>query len=299
MSTRQQLDAYQSFVERYAAALSQQRNPPRQVSSMGFGALAITDGSPTVAAPQAAGAFAAVPSAPVSPATVPTPLSSGQQEVRPAPVGPSQAPGQFATVVEIEDDDEEAVGDVQMDGDRRGEEMDVVVEGDEEKGGADDDDEMGDVVDGEETGGVDDGEGMGGVDDVEEADDRAARVAALKALSPIRIIRGSPELRIYGQYSDGNKRVEYAHHLEQVKAEKRRRSSPAQDETPLPSAKRTKGTRSSPSPDLEEMSPPPVKETGSARKASLREQERLWKLFTDERERWEVASVEESCDRCR
>ncbi|RXK39271.1 hypothetical protein M231_03491 [Tremella mesenterica] len=51
MSTRQQLDAYQSFVERYAAALSQQRNTPRQVSSMGFGALAITDGSPSVAAP--------------------------------------------------------------------------------------------------------------------------------------------------------------------------------------------------------------------------------------------------------
>ncbi|RXK38860.1 hypothetical protein M231_03809, partial [Tremella mesenterica] len=159
----------------------------------------------------------------------------------------------------------------------------------------DSDDEMDDVVDGEETGGVDDGEVMAGVDDVEEADDRAARVAALKALSPIRITRGSPELRITSQYSDGNKRVEYAHHLEQVKAEKRPRSSPNQDEPLFPSAKRTKGTRSSPPSGLEEVSPSPTKEP----KRSLREQERLWKLFTDERERWEVASIDESCDRCR
>ncbi|RXK41280.1 hypothetical protein M231_01430 [Tremella mesenterica] len=163
----------------------------------------------------------------------------------------------------------------------------------------DSDEDMDDVVDGEETGGAGDDEEMGNVDDVEEASDRAARVAALKALSPIRITRGSPEARITGQYSDGNKRVEYAHHLERIKAEKCRRSSPNQDEPLFPSAKRTKGTRSSPSSDLEEVSPSPTKEPGSACKASLREQERLWKLFTDERERWEVASVEESCDRCR
>ncbi|RXK41884.1 hypothetical protein M231_00883 [Tremella mesenterica] len=241
---------------------------------MGLGALTITDGSPFVAAPPDAGASAAAPSSAEFPITAPTPLSSGQQEARPAPVGPSQASGQSATVVEIDDDDED---------------MDIV----------DSDDEMDDVVDGEETGGVDDGEVMGGVDDVEEADDRATRVAALKALSPIRITRGSPELRITGQYFDGNKRVEYAHHLEQVKAEKRRRSSPNQDEPLFPSAKRTKGTRSLPPSDLEEVSPSPTKEPGSARKASLREQDRLWKLFIDERERWEVASIDESCDRCR
>ncbi|EIW72058.1 hypothetical protein TREMEDRAFT_58210 [Tremella mesenterica DSM 1558] len=262
MTSQPELNAYRVFVERFTSALSQQGTFPRQVSSMGLGALTITDGSPFVAAPPDAGASAAAPSSAESPVVAPTPLSSGQQEVRPAPVGPSQALGHSATVVEIDDD----------------EEMDVVNS----------DAEMDDVVNDETTGGAGDDEEMGDVDDVEEADDRAARVAALKALSPIRITRGSPELRITSQYSDGNKRVEYAHHLERIKAEKRRRLSPAQDKTPLPSAKRTTGTRSSPSPDLEEESPPPAKEPGSARKASLREQERLWnrEIITYGRKKW-------------
>ncbi|EIW71006.1 hypothetical protein TREMEDRAFT_59949 [Tremella mesenterica DSM 1558] len=187
MSTRPQLDTYQSFMDRFTAALSQQGNSPRQVSSMGFGALAITDGSPSVAAPPAVGAPAAVPSPAVSPAMAAIPLSSGQQEVRPAPVGPSQASGQSATVVGIDDDDEE---------------MDVV----------DSDEEMGDVVDGEETGGADDEEGMGDEDeemydidlgDQELFEDRDGWLAEVGAFSrtfsvvlsvPVRVIKGSPEL---------------------------------------------------------------------------------------------------------
>ncbi|EIW71912.1 hypothetical protein TREMEDRAFT_58046 [Tremella mesenterica DSM 1558] len=292
MTSRSELDAYRVFVERFTSALSQQGNSPRQVSSMGLGALTITDGSPFVAGPSDAGASAVAPSSAESPIVAPTPLSSGQQEARPAPVGPSQASGQSATVVEIGDDDED---------------MDIV----------DSDDEMDDVVDGGETGGVDDGEGMGDVDeetyDVDLGDqelfkDRDGCLAELAALSrtfpvalpvPIRVVEGSPELRVTVQNSNGRKRVAYMDKLAEVKSEKRRRSPSVHGETPLPSAKRTKGTRSQPSPDLEEVFPSSAKEPGSARKTLLREQERLWKLFEDERERWEVASIEESCDRCR
>ncbi|EIW70380.1 hypothetical protein TREMEDRAFT_60875 [Tremella mesenterica DSM 1558] len=298
MTSRPEFNAYRIFVDRFTAvhkstrAISQQGNSPRQDSSMGFGALAITDGSPSVAAPPAAGPSAAVPSAAVSPAMAPTSLSSGQQEARPAPVGPSQASGQSATVVEIDDD---------------GEEMDVV----------DSDEEMTGVVDDEETGGADDGEGMGDVDeemyDIDLGDqelfkDRDGWLAELGGLSrtfpvalpvSIRVIEGSPELRVTIQSSNGRKRVAYMAKLVEVKSEKRRRSPSVHDDPPLPSAKRAKGTPSRPSPVLREVSPPPAKEPGSARKASLREQERLWKLFEDKRERWEVVSIEESCDRCR
>ncbi|EIW66598.1 hypothetical protein TREMEDRAFT_65467 [Tremella mesenterica DSM 1558] len=216
MSTRPQLDAYQSFMDRFTAALSQQGNTPRQVLSMGFGSPAITNGSPSVATPPAAGASAAVPSAPVSPATALTPLSLGQQEVRPAPVGPSQALGQSATVVEIDDDDEEMEV---VDSD---EEMSDDVDA-EETGGASDEEEMDDVVDDGELGAGAENDGTGVVDVSGEVVfvDRAAWVAELKALSPIRITRGSPEAHITSQYSDGDKRVEYAHNLEGIKAEKR------------------------------------------------------------------------------
>ncbi|EIW73233.1 hypothetical protein TREMEDRAFT_59400 [Tremella mesenterica DSM 1558] len=139
MTSRSELDAYRVFVERFTSALSQQGNSPRQVSSMGLGALTITDGSPFVAAPPDAGASAAAPSSAESPVVASTPLSSGQQEDRPAPVGPSQALGQSATVVEIDDDEEMVVVDSDED-------MDDVVDG-EETGGAGDDEEMGDVDD--------------------------------------------------------------------------------------------------------------------------------------------------------
>ncbi|RXK39623.1 hypothetical protein M231_03125 [Tremella mesenterica] len=140
MSSRPEYDAYRSFVDCFSAALAQQGNSPRQVSSMGFGALAITDGSPSAAA-----ASAAVPSATASPVAVTTPLSSGQQEVRPAPVGLPHPSGRTATVVEI-DDDEEMDGDEEVVGDRRGEETGVLVD-DGETGSAGDDDEMGEEED--------------------------------------------------------------------------------------------------------------------------------------------------------
>ncbi|EIW70939.1 hypothetical protein TREMEDRAFT_61453 [Tremella mesenterica DSM 1558] len=263
MTSRPEFDAYRVFLDRFTAVLSQQGNSPRQVSSMGIGALAITDGLPSVAAPPAARASAAVPSATVSPAMAPTSLSSGQQEARPAPVGPLQASGQSATVVEIDDD---------------GEEMDVV----------DSDEEMTDVVDDEETGGADDGERMGKVDeemyDIDLGDqelfkDRDGWLAELGGLSrtfpvalpvPIRVIEGSPKLCVTLQSSNRRKRVAYMAKLA---------------ESAFACAERSV-SRS-------------AKEPGSACKALLREQERLWKLFEDERERWEVASIEESCDRCR
>ncbi|EIW69782.1 hypothetical protein TREMEDRAFT_61549 [Tremella mesenterica DSM 1558] len=283
MSTRQQLDAYQAFMDRFAATLSQQRDTPRQVSSMGFGALAITDGSPSVGAP-VTGAPAAVPSVPVSPATAPTPLSSGQQEVRPAPVGPSQPSGQSATVVEIDDDDEE------MDVVSSDEETGDVV-GDERTGGAGgDDEEMGDVD--EETYDVDLG-------DEELFEDRDGWLSELNALSPVREVDGSPEVRVRVLSSNGKKRLAYMAKLDEVKVKKRRRLSSAQGNVRPSSAKRTEVTRSRSPSVLGEKSPSPTKEPGSARKVSLREQDRLWKLFVDERERWEVASPDESCDRCR
>ncbi|EIW68901.1 hypothetical protein TREMEDRAFT_62618 [Tremella mesenterica DSM 1558] len=100
------------------------------------------------------------------------------------------------------------LGALEMDVVNSDEEMDDVVD-DEKTGGAGDDEEMGDVDDIKETGGVVDDEDTGLLDVSGElaSVDRAARVAELKALSPIRITRGSPEARIIGQYSDGNKRI--------------------------------------------------------------------------------------------
>ncbi|EIW67217.1 hypothetical protein TREMEDRAFT_64461 [Tremella mesenterica DSM 1558] len=226
MTSRSELDAYRSLADRFTAArkptragFSQQGNSPRQVLSMGFGALAITDGSPSVAAPvvapPAAAASVVVPPIAVSPVAALTPLSTGQQDVRPAPVGLPQTPGHSATVVEIDDDDEE------MGGDDRDKEMDDVL--------------------------------------------------FVKSRGP---------------------------KLDEVKSEKRRWSSPTQGEVRPPSAKQAKDTRSRSPSVLDEVSPSPAKEPGSARKALMREQERLWKLFSNKRERWEVASVDESCDRC-
>ncbi|RXK40383.1 hypothetical protein M231_02366 [Tremella mesenterica] len=270
MTSRSELDAYRSLADHFTAALSQQGNSPRQVLSMGFGALAITDGSPSVAAPvvapPAAAASVVVPPIAVSPVAALTPLSTGQQDVRPAPVGLPQTPGHSATVVEIDDDDEE------MGGDDHDKEMDDVV-GDEESGGVDDVEEMGDVD--EETYDIDLG-------DKELFEDRDGWVAELNALS--RTITLFVKSR-------GPK-------LDEVKSEKRRWSSPTQGEVRPPSAKQAKDTRSRSPSVLDEVSPSPAKEPGSARKALMREQERLWKLFSNKRERWEVASVDESCDRC-
>ncbi|EIW71216.1 hypothetical protein TREMEDRAFT_60149 [Tremella mesenterica DSM 1558] len=268
MSSRPELNAHKFFADRFAAVLAQQGNSPRHVSSMGFGALAITDGSPSAAA-----ASAAVPSATASPVAVTTPLSSGQQEVRPAPVGLPHPSGRTATVVEIDDDDDE-----EMDGARRGEETGVLVD-DGEKGGADEDDEMGEVDEDEEILSVDLG-------DPALFEDRETWVSELEKLSPT---------------SFGKKRVAYQEKMDalaEIKAEKRRRSPSAHDEVTPPSAKRVKEAPRS-STGQAELFPSPSHEPGSARKASLREQDRLWKLFIDERERWEVASIEESCDRCR
>ncbi|EIW65534.1 hypothetical protein TREMEDRAFT_66445 [Tremella mesenterica DSM 1558] len=220
MSSRPELNAHKFFADRFAAVLAQQGNSPRQVSSMGFGALAITDGSPSAAA-----ASAAVPSAPASPAAVTTPLSSGQQEVRPAPVGPLQASGQSATVVEIDDDDEEMDGDEEVVGVRRGEETGVLVD-DGETGGADDDDEMGEVDEDEEILSVDLG-------DPALFEDRETWVSELEKLSPVRDNEGSPEFRVRLQTSFGKKRVAYREKMDtlaEIKAEKRRRSPSAHDE---------------------------------------------------------------------
>ncbi|EIW68854.1 hypothetical protein TREMEDRAFT_63322 [Tremella mesenterica DSM 1558] len=283
MSSRPELNAHKFFADRFAAVLAQQGNSPRHVSSMGFGALAITDGSPSAAA-----ASAAVPSATASPVAVTTPLSSGQQEVRPAPVGLPHPSGRTATVVEIDDDDDE-----EMDGARRGEETGVLVD-DGEKGGADEDDEMGAVDEDEEILSVDLG-------DPALFEDRETWVSELEKLSPVRDNEGSPEFRVRLQTSFGKKRVAYQEKMDalaEIKAEKRRRSPSAHDEVTPPSAKRVKETPRS-STGQAELFPSPSHEPGSARKASLREQDRLWKLFIDERERWEVASIEESCDRCR
>ncbi|RXK36328.1 hypothetical protein M231_06413 [Tremella mesenterica] len=283
MSSRPELNAHKFFADRFAAVLAQQGNSPRQVSSMGFGALAITDGSPFAAA-----ASAAVPSATASPVAVTTSLSSGQQEVRPAPVGLSHTSGRTATVVEIDDDDEEMDGGEEVVGDRRGEETGVLV-GDGETGGADDDDEMGEEE--EESFDIDLG-------DEELFEDRDGWLAELRALSPVRVTEGSPELRVKILGSNGRKQLAYMEKLAEVKSEKRRRSPSAHDEVTPPSAKRVKETPRS-STGQAELFPSPSHEPGSARKASLREQDRLWKLFIDERERWEVASIDESCDRCR
>ncbi|EIW70176.1 hypothetical protein TREMEDRAFT_61940 [Tremella mesenterica DSM 1558] len=272
MSSRPELNAHNFFADRFAAVLAQQGNSPRQVSSMGFGALAITDGSPSAAA-----ASAAVPSATASPAAVTTPLSSGQQEVRPAPVGPLQALGQSATVVEIDDDDEEMDGDEEVAGVRRGEETGVLVD-DGETGGADDDDEMGEVDEDEEILSVDLG-------DPALFEDRETWVSDLEKLS--HFFR--EETGCVQEKMDA---------LAEFKAKKRRRSPSAHDEVTPPSVKRVKETLRS-STGQAELFPSPSHEPGSARKASLREQDRLWKLFIDERERWEVASIDESCDRCR
>ncbi|RXK40305.1 hypothetical protein M231_02419 [Tremella mesenterica] len=81
-----------------------------------------------------------------------------------------------------------------------------------------------------------------------------------------------------------------------MKSKKRCRSPSAHDEVTPPSAKRVKETPWS-STGLAGLSPSTPHEPGSACKASLREQERLWQLFSNERERWEVASIDESCDR--
>ncbi|EIW73011.1 hypothetical protein TREMEDRAFT_59173 [Tremella mesenterica DSM 1558] len=272
-------DAYRSFVDRFSAALSQQRNTPRQVLSMGLGALAITDGSPSAAA-----ASAVAPSVAVPPAEATAPLSFGQQEVRPAPVGLLQTPGCTATVVEINDDDEmmvsdeETDGDEEMDGDRCGEEMDV---------GVDDGGEMGEEDD--ESFDID----LGGE---ELCEDRDEWLAELRTLGPVRVTKGSPELCVRMLGSNGKKQVAYMAKLAEVKSEKRRCSPSVHDEVTPPSAKRVKETPRS-FPGQAEPSPPTSHETGSARKASLRAQERLWQKFIDERERWEVASIDESCDR--
>ncbi|EIW66780.1 hypothetical protein TREMEDRAFT_65180 [Tremella mesenterica DSM 1558] len=283
MSSRPELNAYKFFADRYAAVLAQEGNSPRHVSSMGFGALAITDGSPSAAA-----ASAAVPSATASPVAVTTSLSSGQQEVRPAPVGLPHPSGRTATVVEINDDDDE-----EMDGVRCGEEMDVLVD-DGEKGGADEDDEMGEVDEDEEILSV-------GLGDPALFEDRETWVSEMEKLSPVRDNEGSPEFRVRLQTSFGKKRVAYQEKMEalaEIKAEKHRHSPFAHDEVSPPSAKRVKETPRS-STGQAELFPSPSHEPGSARKASLREQDRLWQLFIDERERWEVTSIDESCDRCR
>ncbi|RXK37829.1 hypothetical protein M231_04919 [Tremella mesenterica] len=241
----------------------------------------ITVGLPSAVAPPVAAPSIVAPPVAISPAAAPTLLSPGQQEVRPAPVGPSQTPGRSATVVEIDDDDEE------MDGVNSDKDMDD-VDDDEGTGDADDDEGMGDVD--EETFDIDRG-------DEELFEDRDDWVAELAALT-VRVVKGYPELRVMMLGSNGKKRVAYMAKLSQVKSEKHRRSASAHNKVPPPSAKRVKGTPQSLS-DLEEMSPPTPHETGSACKLSLREQERLWKLFAAERERWEIASVEDSCDRCR
>ncbi|EIW69996.1 hypothetical protein TREMEDRAFT_61761 [Tremella mesenterica DSM 1558] len=283
MSSRPELNTHKFFADRFAAVLAQQGNSPRHVSSMGFGALAITDGSPSAAA-----VSAAVPSATASPVAVTTPLSSGQQEVRPAPVGLPHTSGRTATVVEIDDDDDE-----EMDGVRRGEETGVLVD-DGEKGGADEDEEMGELDEDEEILSVDLG-------DPALFEDREMWVSELEKLSPVRDNEGSPEFRVRLQTSFGKKRVAYQEKMDalaEIKAEKRCRSPSAHNEVTSPSAKRVKETPRS-STGQAELFPSPSHEPGSARKASLREQDRLWQLFIDERERWEVASIDESCDRCR
>ncbi|EIW73599.1 hypothetical protein TREMEDRAFT_59773 [Tremella mesenterica DSM 1558] len=153
----------------------------------------------------------------------------------------------------------------------------------------DEDDEMGEVDEDEENLSVDLG-------DPALFEDREMWVSELEKLSPVRDNEGSPEFRVRLQTSFGKKRVAYQEKMDalaEIKAEKRCRSPSAHEEVTPPSAKRVKETPRF-STGQAELFPSPSHEPGSARKASLREQDRLWKLFIDERERWEVASIDES-----
>ncbi|RXK37815.1 hypothetical protein M231_04905 [Tremella mesenterica] len=250
MASDRDLNIGKAFEETLCSTLARMSAPsPRQVSSIGLGSLAITDGS---ASPAAAGTSVGVAPTPSS-----VPASLSQHEAQPARPGLSPTLGRTTTVVEIGSDEDEDMGE----GER--------VEADDEMEGGEDMPE----------------DGGSKVSDT-------SLVARIRAMSPIHIDeKGSPEIYVRGQNSNGYVHVAYYKEQARVKAEKeqkRGRTSDTVDNAPPPSAIKAKGARPSSSTSGQAGSP-----------RTVRDKNTLWNLFAAERDQWEVCSVEESCDRCR
>ncbi|EIW71784.1 hypothetical protein TREMEDRAFT_60699 [Tremella mesenterica DSM 1558] len=250
MASDRDLNIGKAFEGTLCSTLARMSAPsPRQVSSIGLGSLAITDGS---ASPAAAGTSVGVAPTPSS-----VPASLSQHEAQPARPGLSPTLGRTTTVVEIGSDEDEDMGE----GER--------VEADDEMEGGEDMPE----------------DGGSKVSDT-------SLVARILAMSPIHIDeKGSPEIYVRGQNSNGYVHVAYYKEQARVKAEKeqkRGQTSDTVDNAPPPSAKKAKGARPSSSTSGQAGSP-----------RTARDKNTLWNLFAAERDQWEVCSVEESCDRCR